>query len=109
MNIVVERNGQVKTIRVFGDINRNELNILRMEFADIVSAKKLLLDLSETDFAGTDFINFLVEMRHSYASQINKLSILNPNELIEDLLALSNLDKLILIEKKPIGVAVETI
>jgi anti-anti-sigma factor len=98
VNIIVERKDSVKTVRVFGDINRNELAALKGEFKDLPLLKSLIVDLAEADFAGTDFINLLVELRRTYSTYIRKFIIRNPNELIQDLLDISQMSKLFMIE-----------
>ena len=98
MNITVERKESVKTVRVIGDINRNELAALRGEFKDLPLLKSLIVDLAEADFAGTDFINLLVELRRTYSTYIRKLILRNPNELIQDLLEISQMSRVLMIE-----------
>jgi len=98
MNITVERRETGKTVRVFGDINRHELTSLKTELKEISSVKSFIVDLTEADFAGTDFINMLAELRRIYSPFIRRLTLRNPNELIQDLLDISQLSSVFAIE-----------
>jgi ABC-type transporter Mla MlaB component len=99
MNIIVERKDSTKTVRVFGDINRHELLVLKAEFKELSALRSFILDLTEADFAGTDFVNLLAELRRVYSTIFSRVLIKNPNELIQDLLQISQLDKVVAISR----------
>jgi len=99
MNLICERKGLVLLVRIFGDINRFELTGLKQCLMDLKNLREAIVDLAEVDFAGTDFVNLLVEMKNSFPLDYHKIIIQNPNELVTELLALTQLDRLFKIHR----------
>jgi len=55
--------GQCKRLEIQGDINKLDLEQLSRHVAASREAAAIVLDLSGVLFAGSDFLNFLVDLR----------------------------------------------
>jgi anti-anti-sigma factor len=93
MNFKCEQTETVRTIRIYGDINKFELQGLKSNFADLKSLSELVVDLADVDFAGSDFLNLLLDIRHQYPNDYVKIVFLNPNELLQELFEMTGLDQ----------------
>lgn len=108
MNVICEQKERTLRIRVHGDINRFELASLKRALSAASEMEEVVLDLSEVDFAGSDFINLLLEARHVDPDHFNRILVLNPTELVEELIDLSGLRPILRVVKTEIFAAPAT-
>lgn len=92
MNYKSEQIGSIRTIRIFGDINKYELQGLKNNLLDLKTLSEVIVDLSEVDFAGSDFLNLFIEIKHHFPLDYTKIVFLNPNELVQELFQMTHLD-----------------
>ena len=92
MNFKCEQSGSVKTIRIYGDINKFELQGLKASLMDLKAQSEVVVDLSDVDFAGSDFLNLFIDIRRHFPFDFTKIVFLNPNELIQELFRMTHLD-----------------
>jgi anti-anti-sigma regulatory factor len=92
VNLTCEDFEKTRNIRVFGDLNRLELSMLEKCLRDLGGVDRVEIDLTEADFAGTDFINLLVEVRRRRPEDSAKIVFVNPNDLITELMTLTQLN-----------------
>ncbi len=92
MNFKCEQIGTRRIIRINGDINKFELNGLKSSLQELKSFSEVVVDMTDVDFAGSDFINLFIDIRHYYPSDFAKIVFLNPNALIQELFQMTHLD-----------------
>jgi anti-anti-sigma factor len=86
--------GSVKVIVLEGDINKVELKNLKDEFRFLHLFKEVLFDLSAVDFAGSSLVNLLAYLKNRFPADYGKIKIINPNEMVRELLHITGLDTL---------------
>jgi anti-anti-sigma factor len=99
VNFKCEQTGSVRTIRIYGDINKFELKGLKESLAELMALTEVVIDLAEVDFAGSDFLNLFLDIRHYFPSDSGKIVFVNPNELIQELFEMTQLNKVYRIRK----------
>jgi anti-anti-sigma factor len=85
--------GRAKRLEVQGDINKADLVQLHSVMEASAEAAAIELDLTGVLFAGSDFLNFLVDLRKHQPAVARKITLHNPNEVIAELLAMTQLDR----------------
>jgi anti-anti-sigma regulatory factor len=80
-------------LEIEGDINKLDLKQLQMQLELCGHAKSIELDLTAVIFAGSDFLNFLVNLRRRRPEIAARLEIINPNDVISELLEMTQLDR----------------
>jgi anti-anti-sigma factor len=94
VNFKSEETGGIRTIRIYGDINKFELQGLRQSLADLKPLSEAVIDLTEVDFAGSDFLNLFLDIRHHQPADFGKIVFVNPNELVQELFEMTQINKL---------------
>ncbi len=87
-------NGSVKVIVAEGDMNKLELKDLKDEFRFLPLFSEVALDLSGVAFAGTSLVNLLAYLQNRFPEDYRKIRLINPNEMIRQMLSLTHLDRL---------------
>ena len=100
MNFKCEQAENIRTIRIYGDLNKFELQGLKNSLLDLKSLSEVAVDLTEVDFAGSDFLNLFLDIKHHYPSDYGKIVFINPNELIQELFEMTQLNRLYRVRKE---------
>jgi anti-anti-sigma regulatory factor len=90
MEYQVAEQGTLRNVKLGNGFNRSDCGTFKGFFKNIEKLSRLTIDLSNLEFAGTDFINALIAMRRAYLNDIYKLVLLNPNESLLELFTITN-------------------
>ena len=100
MSISSEVNDSTKIIRISGAIKKSDFLELKREFNDSEDYEKILVDLSATELVTSSFINLLIELKMRDPQAVNRIKLLNPNNIILEVLYRTRIDKIFEILKK---------
>jgi anti-anti-sigma factor len=80
---------------------RSELDLLEIEeeILGAVSASEILLDLSGLDYINSAFIALLLRIKNGKRLLNRKLVLVNPNEIVNEILSMTQLDRVFEIQK----------
>ncbi|MFH0919921.1 MAG: STAS domain-containing protein [Fibrobacterota bacterium] len=91
--------GRCKRLEIQGDINKLDLVRLSGHLDASREAASIEIDLTGVLFAGSDFLNFLVDLRNHRPEIARKVALYNPNEVITELLSMTQLDQVFAIHR----------
>jgi anti-anti-sigma regulatory factor len=101
MEISVKTEPNQKTIKIRGSVNALDVAKLKQTLWDAARFSRVTIDLTETDFVCTGFINMLVELKNMVPGISRRFLILNPGILILELLEMTHIAKIFKIETQP--------
>ena len=79
----------------------SELNLLEIEkeIRGSSAVSEILLDLSGLDYINSAFIGLLLRIKNSDPSLFGKIRLVNPNEVVSQMLNITQLDQVLEIQK----------
>lgn len=86
------KNGTIKVIKMAGDADGRGAEAIRKSFETADLYSEILIDFSDVIYIGSRFIRFLAELRKSRPADYGKVKLLNPNDLVRNILALNRVD-----------------
>ncbi len=95
MKISVKTEHDRKTIKITDSVNTLDVPKLKQALSDAARFSRVTLDLTETAFICTGFINLLVDLKNKVPGAHERIRLLNPNNLILELLDLTDITKII--------------
>jgi len=98
MEISVKTEPGRKTVKITGSVNTLDVPKLKQAFSDAERFSRVTLDLTETDFICTGFINLLVQLNNSVPGANQRIQLYNPSSLILELLAITHITGIYKIE-----------
>lgn len=87
MEIRIDQVGDVKKIKIAGDVILSEIKNLKNEFGDIENCSEMHFDLSEVNYANSSFLNFIIGLKNEHPG--TKIKIFNPNDFLLELLSIT--------------------
>ena len=88
--------GTVKIIKPESEFNLPEIE---REIRDSPAVSEILLDLSGLDYINSAFIGLLLRIKNSDPSLFGKIKLVNPNEVVSEMLRITQLDQVLEIQK----------
>jgi len=96
MEIKINNDGDFSTINVFGEIDLNNSNELRIKLNDeLNSGKSLKLNLAEVTYIDSSGVSCLVEATQISKKNNTEFSIIALSESVKKVLELAYLDKIL--------------
>jgi len=96
MEIKINNDGDFSTINVFGEIDLNNSNELRIKLNDeLNSGKSLKLNLAEVTYIDSSGVSCLVEATQISKKNNTEFSIIDLSESVKKVLELAYLDKIL--------------
>ena len=96
MEIKINNDGDFSTINVFGEIDLNNSNELRVKLNDeLNSGKSIKLNLSEVTYIDSSGVSCLVEATQISKKNNTEFSIIDLSESVKKVLQLTYLDKIL--------------
>ena len=96
MEIKINNDGDFSTINVFGEIDLNNSNELRVKLNDeLNSGKSIKLNLSEVTYIDSSGVSCLVEATQISKKNNTEFSIIDLSESVRKVLELAYLDKIL--------------
>ena len=93
MKIEVTYKGDVKVIRIDGEITIFEMEKLKDQLQDSGNCSEVHVDLTDCSFASTSFVNLIFEAKNKFKKNNVKFKISNPNSLVLEMLKIMQLEK----------------
>ncbi len=93
MEIKIKQKKNTKTIKIIGDINLTELEKVETTLKGIKDFSEIQIDLSKVTYTNSSFLNIIIMVKDKYPDK--KIIILNPNELVMQLLTLTGIEHLV--------------
>lgn len=88
--------GTVKIIKPESELN---LPDIEKEILGCAPVAEMLLDLSGLDYINSAFIGLLLKIKNSHPSIFEKIKLVNPNEVVSEMLRITQLDQVLEIQK----------
>ncbi len=96
MEIKINNDGDFSTINVFGEIDLNNSNELRVKLNDeLNSGKSIKLNLAEVTYIDSSGVSCLVEATQISKKNNTEFSIIDLSESVKKVLELAYLDKIL--------------
>ncbi len=102
MNVesVLSENGLTLTISIWGEFNFMVLNEFRAAYNNDTarSAKNIIIDLRKTETIDSSALGMLLNMQRSLKKSNREIRIINCNEVVKRIFAITHFDKKFVIE-----------
>lgn len=94
--VCVNRNNDIPVLKIYGEIRKENLNKItaKMDSFRKNKVKKIIVDLSETEFIDSYGLGAFVYIWHQYEEESIEMIFMNPHGFIKELLADSSLTKI---------------
>jgi len=98
MDLKITKKKDIKVIKVFGEINLFELQKVEDALTDVYDFEQIHIDMTKVSYTNSSFLNIIIMIKDKHPEKTIK--ILNPNELVMELLNITGVENLVEIVSK---------
>ncbi|MEG3641103.1 STAS domain-containing protein [Magnetococcus sp. PR-3] len=98
MSITTEKNGNLYTISILGDLNHTRLQDFRMAYQSAPPGSRFRVNLDKVEHIDSSGFGMLLVLKERCENIKEGLTLLNPNDAVRKLLLAMQLDKQVTIK-----------